>query len=155
MDALFFHPRIVHLPIALGLIMPLLASGLVIAWWRQWLPARVWVIAIGFQALLLLSGVMALRSGEAEEERVEQVVPERFIEAHEESAESFVWASGIVLGVMLISLAMIRKRAGLPLAALASVGTLIVFGLGFQTGQEGGALVYKHGAASAYVSQGD
>jgi hypothetical protein len=155
MDALFFHPKIVHLPIALGLLMPLLASGLVLAWWRQWLPSRVWVIAIGFQAVLLLSGVMALRSGEAEEERVERVVAERFIEEHEESAEAFVWASGIVLGVMLLSLVMIRQRAGLPLAALASVGTLIVFGLGFQTGQAGGALVYEHGAASAYESQGD
>jgi uncharacterized membrane protein len=154
MDTLFFHPKIVHLPIALGVVMPLLAGGLLLAWWRDWLPARAWAISVALQALLVASGVAALQSGEAEEDRVERVVAERHIEEHEEAAEAFVAASGAVLGAMLLGLVAARTRAGKPLAAAATVGTLVVLGLGYRTGQAGGALVYQHGAAAAYVGTG-
>lgn len=151
MDALFFHPKLVHVPMALGVLMPLVAGGLLLAWWRGWLPRRGWFIAIALQAILVASGVLALRSGEAEEERVESIVPERFIEAHEEAAEAFVWASGGVLAVMLLAGALGSRRAGLPTATAATLGTLLVLGLGYRTGQAGGSLVYQHGAAQAYT----
>jgi hypothetical protein len=154
MDTLFFHPKIVHLPIALGVLMPLLAGGLLLAWWRDWLPARSWTIAVALQALLVASGVAALQSGEAEEDRVERVVAERHIEEHEEAAEAFVAASGAVLGAMLLGLVAARTPAGRPLAAMATVGTLVVLGLGYRTGEAGGALVYRHGAAAAHVGGG-
>lgn len=79
---------------ALGVLMPLIAGGLVFAWWRNWLPWRAWLVAVGLQIVLVASGVVALRSGEVEEERVERVVSESLIEAHEEAAEVFVWGSG-------------------------------------------------------------
>lgn len=154
MDTLFFHPKVVHIPIALGALMPLVAGGLLVAWWRQWLPARSWLVVIALQAILLGSGIVALQTGESEEERVERVVPEQAIEEHEEAAEVFVWTSGAVLAILLLGLATAKRRSGLPLAALGTLGTLVVFGLGYQTGQAGGELVYRHGAASAYVSQG-
>jgi hypothetical protein len=150
MDTLFFHPKVVHIPMALGVLMPLIAGGLLLAWWRNWLPRRAWFLAIGLQAILLGSGVLALRSGEAEEDRVERVVAERFIEPHEEAAEVFVWASGGVLAVMLLAAALGSRRGGLPTAAAATLGTLLVLGLGYRTGQAGGSLVYQHGAAQAY-----
>ncbi len=151
MDSLFFHPKLVHVPMALGVLMPLIAGGLLLAWWRGWLTRRGWFIAIALQAVLVASGVLALRSGEAEEERVEDVVAERLIEAHEESAEAFVWASGGVLAVMLMAAALGSRRAGLPTAVAATLGTLVVLGLGYRTGQAGGSLVYEHGAAQAYT----
>jgi uncharacterized membrane protein len=156
MEALLFHPKIVHLPIALGVLMPLVAAGSLVAWWRGWLPARSWVLAIALQAVLVGSGVLALRTGQAEEERVETIVSEQFIEAHEEAAEVFVWVSGGVLGIMLLALAMgrSRERAALAVATAATLGTLVVFGLGYRTGNAGGALVYRHGAAQAYVDGG-
>lgn len=154
MDTLFFHPKIVHLPIALGVLMPLLAGGVLLAWWRDWFPARSWALVVVLQAILLGSGLVALQTGETEEERVERVVPEQAIEEHEEAAEMFVWASGAVLGFMLLGLATTKRKAGLPLAAVGTLGTLVVLGLGYQTGQAGGELVYQHGAASAYVSEG-
>lgn len=150
MDALLFHPKVVHIPMALGVLMPLIAGGLLLAWWRNWIPHHAWFIAIGLQAILLGSGVLALRSGEAEEDRVERVVAERFIDAHEEAAKAFVWASGGVLAVMLLAGALASRRAGLPTAAAATLGTVLVFGLGYRTGQAGGSLVYQHGAAQAY-----
>ncbi len=154
MDALFFHPKLVHIPIALAILMPLIAGGLLLAWWRSWLPIRAWVMAIALQAILVGSGILALRSGEAEEDRVESVVAERFIEAHEEAAELFVWASGGVLALMVLAGALGSRRAGLPSAAAATLGTVLVLGLGYRTGQAGGSLVYQHGAAQAYSGTG-
>lgn len=152
MDDLFFHPKLVHLPVALALVMPFFAAGLSWAWWRDWLPARGWVLAIAMQATLFGSGLMAIQSGEAQEERVESVVPERFIEEHAEAAEAFVWASGIVLCLMLLALVLAgRGAAGLALATISTIGTLVVFVLGYRTGDVGGALVYQHGAASVYA----
>lgn len=154
MDALLFHPKVVHLPMALGVLMPLLAGGLALAWWRGWLPWRAWLVAVAFQAVLLVSGVVALRTGEAEEDRVERIVSERLIEAHEEAAEVFVWGSGAVLAMMLAAAGLHQKRAGLPIASVAALGTLVVLGLGYRTGQAGGSLVYEHGAAQAYATPG-
>ena len=151
MDALLFHPKLVHVPMALGVLMPVIAGGLLLAWWRNWLPGRGWFLAIALQAILVASGVLALRSGEAEEERVERVVAERLIEEHEEAAEQFVWASGGVLAIMLLAAALGSRRSGLPTAAAATLGTLLVLGFGYRTGQAGGRLVYQHGAAQAYT----
>lgn len=151
MDELFFHPRMVHIPIALGALMPLVAAGLLLAWWRKWLPRRGWLVALGLQAILVGSGVVALRTGEAHEERVERVVAKRFIHRHEEAAEVFVWTAGAVLGVMVLALALPSRRWRLALATAAVVGTLVDFGLGYRTGQLGGELVYVHGAAEAHL----
>lgn len=152
MDGLFFHPKLVHVPMALGVLMPLVAGGLLLAWWRKWLPPRGWIVAIALQAVLLASGILAMTSGDAEEERVEDVVAERFIEAHEEAAEVFVWASGGVLAVMILAGALGSRRGGLATATAAALGTLVVLGLGYRTGEAGGRLVYQHGAAQAHTT---
>ena len=151
MDALLFHPKLVHVPMALGVLMPLIAGGLLLAWWRNWLPRRGWFLAIGLQAVLLGSGILALRSGEAEGDRVEQVVAETYIEQHEEAAELFVWASGVVLAMMLFAASLGTRRSALPVAAAATLATFLVLGLGYRTGRAGGGLVYQHGAAAAYT----
>jgi hypothetical protein len=153
MDTIFFHPKNVHNPKALGVLKPLIAGGLLLSWWRGWLPARAWSVAVALQAALLVSGVVALQTGEAEEDRVEGVVAEQLIDEHEEAAEAFVWASGGALGLMLLGLFLSKSKAGLPMAGLGSLASLVVFGLGYQTGQAGGELVYRHGAASVHVSQ--
>jgi hypothetical protein len=36
MDALFLHPKVVHIRMALGVLMPLIVGGLLLAWWRDW-----------------------------------------------------------------------------------------------------------------------
>ena len=86
------HPKLVHLPIALAVLMPVLTGVLWIALLRGWLPLRAWLLAVGAQVLLLGSSVLAMRSGENDEERVERLVPEAALEAHEEAAERFTWA---------------------------------------------------------------
>lgn len=148
------HPKLVHLPIALAVLMPLLSFGLLAAWWRGALQRRTWIIVISLQALLVGSGLLAMRTGEGDEERVERAVPEAAIEAHEEAAEAFVITGGLVLVVALGAGLIRRERAAKTLATLAAVGTLGVLGMGYRTGQAGGDLVYRHGAASAYTTPG-
>ncbi len=148
------HPKLVHLPIALAVLMPLLSLGLLAAWWRGLLPRRTWVVAITLQAVLVGSGFLALETGEGDEERVEQVVPEAAIEAHEEAAQVFMLGAGGVLVLALAAGLIRRERAARGVAGLAAVGTLVVLALGYRVGQAGGELVYQHGAASAFATAG-
>lgn len=151
MESFFFHPRIVHLPIALGVLMPAIAGSVLLAWWRGWLPARTWILVVGLQAVLFVSAIVATRTGESDEQRVEEVLDEALIEAHEESGKTLMVVSGVVFGVMVVALLLIGRRAAFPVAALATAGTLVVLVLTYITGGQGGALVYEHGAADAYL----
>jgi hypothetical protein len=95
-----------------------------------------------------------MNTGEKEEERVEQVVAEEYIEAHEEAAEVFVWASAAVLLLMAVLLVLPQGWARQAASLGALLGTVIVFGLGYNAGEAGGRLVYEHGAAQVYVANG-
>jgi uncharacterized membrane protein len=151
MDQLLFHPKVVHLPLALAVLMPLIASGVAIGWWQGWFNRRVWVIVVLLQILLVGSGFLAMNTGEAEQERVEEVVAEEHIEAHEEAAEIFVWASAAALGVMVLPL-LLREGQLLQVALVtACLASAIVLAFGFRAGEAGGRLVYQHGAAQVYV----
>lgn len=135
--------------------MPAIAALLLVAWWRQWLPRRAWWIAVALQAALVASSVVALRTGEADEERVERVVAsEASIERHEEAAELFLWASVGVLALLGAAAVVRRDTGARAVAALAVVGTLAIAGLGYRVGHAGGELVYRDGAARAYASAG-
>jgi len=132
--------------------MPLLAASLALAWWKTWLPRRVWWVAVGLQAILVVSGLAALKSGELDEERVEHVVAESLIETHEAWAQAFVIAGATVLAAMAAAALLESNRAAMRSAALSTLGTLLVLQLGYQTGQAGGELVYTHGAAQAFTA---
>lgn len=154
MESLLFHPKVVHLPMALAVLMPALTAGIVLAWWRGWIPARTWVLVVALQATLVGSGLFALQSGEKEEDRVEQFVPEAAIERHEESAQIFVGISTGVLVLMAGGLVFARAAAGLRFASLAAFGTVAVLAAGYSVGEAGGELVYRHGAGAAYANPG-
>ncbi len=145
------HPAIVHLPIALAVLLPFAAIALTLAIARQWLPARSWALIVALHLLLAGGGLLAARTGEAEEERVERVVSERRIEAHEERAESFVWIAGLTILVTGAGLA--AGRTGSIARAAAVVASLGVLAAGIGVGHSGGELVYQHGAASAYTAK--
>lgn len=154
-DTLPLHPKLVHLPIALAVLMPLFSGGVLLAWWRGWFRHRTWSLVAAAQALLVASSFVAMRTGEADEERVERVVAESALEAHEEAAEAFTWTAALVLLLCVVPLTTRRPQIALPAALASVVGTGIVLGLGFRVGEAGGALVYRHGAAAAWAATGD
>jgi uncharacterized membrane protein len=143
------HPAVVHLPIALTLLVPLFAIGALVVIRRGTRPLRAWGLATALFATLSLSAWAAVETGEEADEQVEAVVAEAPLETHEEAAENFLRLSVIVLGVALVGLA--SGRAGQAGRIAATLGALVLVVAGWRVGHTGGALVYQHGAAAAYV----
>ena len=150
METLPLHPKIVHIPLALAMLMPLISGGVALAWWRGWLPRRAWLIAALLHAVLSVSALVAMQTGEGDEDRVERVVSHKHIHEHEEAAETFLWVS---IGALLLALGAAvvpDERKGLMLAAGTTALAATAAPLAMHTGQEGGALIYRHGAARAF-----
>lgn len=151
MESLFFHPKLVHLPIALAVILPPLIAVILLAWQRGWYPKRVWFLVPALQLALVVSGNIAMQTGEVEEERVERIVPHAALEEHEDAATFFMGGATVVL-VLALGAAFLRKEpVALALGLATVVGSVAVLAMGVRVGHLGGELVYKHGAAGAYV----
>lgn len=144
------HPAVVHFPVVLAFLLPLAA---VIAIWtiRRGLPARrAWLVPLFLGAALASSAWVSSQTGEAEEEKVERVVSEDLIGAHEEAAEALLLGSGVLL--LVAAAGLVKGRIGSTARILTAVGSLgLVAGVAW-VGHTGGELVYRHGAASAYTS---
>ena len=87
MSGLPLHPALVHLPLGLAFVMPFLALILAWALWTGRAPRRTWAIVVALQAVLLAGGLLALRTGEAQEDRVEPIVGETALGRHESAAQ--------------------------------------------------------------------
>jgi hypothetical protein len=153
MTNLPLHPAIVHIPLGLAFILPLVATGLTAAVWRRRLPRSAFALLVGMQAVLVVSGVTALRLGEGDAHRVEAAVGEPAIERHEDRAEAFLWTAGVVLALSA-ALLVAPARAAPGLGAAIVAGTVAVAALGFLAGEAGGELVYVRGAAAVYAPGG-
>lgn len=151
MGTMPLHPAIVHLPLGLAILMPLIAGGFAWALWTGRIRPRAWLAVVAFQALLFGSGLLATRTGEAEEDRVENVVQESALHAHEELADQFVWGGGLTLVLAGLVLVVRRPAALRTLVAVVVAATVVVAAMGLRVGHAGGQLVYVHGAASAYA----
>jgi uncharacterized membrane protein len=143
------HPAIVHFPIALAVLVPVLVFVGLIAIHRG-VPARSWLLVVGFGAALALSSWLAVETGEDQEEAVEAVVPEAAIHEHEEAAEALLVTSGILF--LLLSAGLASGRVGRTARIVSAPASLVLLVMVFRVGASGGELVYEHGAASAYAS---
>jgi hypothetical protein len=56
------HPAVVHLPIALAVLMPLLAAAWIAAIAKGFLPARAWLAVVVLQVLLGASAWLAVET---------------------------------------------------------------------------------------------
>jgi uncharacterized membrane protein len=144
------HPAIVHFPVVLAFLLPLFSIGALWAIRRGARPRRAWSIPLAVAAALAASAWAAVETGEAQDERVERVVAEQPLSAHEEMAEIFLAGS---TGLALVAaVGLVGGLAGRAARVAALVGSLgLVVGATF-VGHSGGQLVYRYGAASAYTS---
>ena len=146
------HPAIVHFPIVLAVLAPLLAAAALWAIHSGRLPGRSWLGIVLLQVLLVGTAWVATETGEREEDRVERVVAERHIEEHEEAAERFLVLAALVLP--LAAAGMLAGRVGAINRMLTIVLSLAALGAAGSAGHSGGELVYRHGAAAAYTQPG-
>lgn len=143
------HPAVVHFPIVLMTILPVAAIVALIRIHRGRDARRAWLLPLGTAAALTVTAFVASRTGEAQEDRVENVVAEAPIHSHEEAAERFLLLSAGVLA--LAAAGLLKGGAGTTLRWAATAGTLVLAAAGAQVGHSGGKLVYRHGAAAAYT----
>ena len=146
------HPAIVHVPLALAALMPLAAAAVALAVWRGWLPARSWSLVVLLQLALVGGAWLAVETGEGDEERVEDVVKESVLETHEERADAFLWIAAA--GLVVTGVGLLGGRAGAFGRAVAVAAALGVLVAAIRVGESGGELVYRHGAANAYLERG-
>lgn len=152
MNGLPLHPAVVHVPIGLAVVAPLLALlGLFTA--VRGAPRRpLWTLVASVHLLVVCGGLVALRTGEAEEERVERVVPETAIETHEARAERFVWLATAAAATAGAAALVPAGALGTGAALVATVASGATAAGALWVGHSGGELVYRHGAARAYVA---
>jgi uncharacterized membrane protein len=143
------HPAVVHFPIVIAFLLPLFAIGAMVAIRKGARPLRAWLLPLAGAAALAASSWVAVQTGEAQDERVERVIPEQPLESHEESAELFLTLSGVLLVVTAAGLA--RGAFGRAARITATAGAVALIAVGARVGHSGGQLVYKYGAASAYA----
>lgn len=143
------HPAIVHFPIVLMVLLPFLVVAVLIMIHRGTPSFPLWIGIVALNTVLVLSSWTALVTGEEDEERVESIVAEQFIELHEEAAERFMGLSIIVLG--LAGIGLLRGRTGSLARTVTLVAAFVLLVAGIQVGQRGGDLVYNYGAAQVYV----
>ena len=144
------HPLIVHFPMVLTFILPVLIVILAYMIKVNKMTPKGWLIIIGMQLAVVISGYISLETGETEEHRVEKVVSKKLIHEHEEAAEIFVGVSVVAL-VLSIGTFFLRKELGFRVQMIVALITVVAGYLAYRTGLLGGELVYKHGAAEAYM----
>lgn len=144
------HPAIVHFPVVLAFLLPISAA---IAIWtiRKGARAtRAWAVPLAIAGALALSSWVSTETGESQEEKVERVVQEQALEAHEEAAKVFLTGSVILLVVTAAGL--IRGKLGSAIRVVSAVGSVALIASAAYVGHTGGQLVYKYGAGSAYAN---
>lgn len=144
------HPKLVHLPLGLAIILPFVLGFLQIGIWRKWFEPRVWWVGAILCGFCFLGSVVATKSGGDEWSHVEKIVGEQALEAHAEAGEHFRNLMFVVLSVVvagLITPSQKLKNIVYTLAVFGSLGALFV---GAYAGHLGGQLVYQKGGASAY-----
>ncbi len=150
MSSVPLHPMVVHFPMVLMILVPIAALAALWAIRRGATPRKAWSIPLALCAALSLSAFVALRTGAAQEERVEAVLSEQVLAQHEEAAERFLVLSGVLLAVAAAGL--VGGTIGTAARIVATIGAIGLVGAGVQVGKAGGELVYVHGAANAYVN---
>ena len=149
-----FHPIIVHFPLALTFILPPLVLIFALMIKRNKMSPQAWFIIIGLQLLTTVTGYVSLESGEEAEDVVERVIDKKHIHEHEERAEIFVGSTVVALVLSVVAF-FLRKEFQFILKLTVAVVGLVSGFLAYRTGESGGELVYRYGAASAYASQGN
>jgi uncharacterized membrane protein len=143
------HPAVVHFPLVLAVLFPVLAGVALYASRRVGAGRGAWIVLAAAALLLTGSAWVSVETGQNQEDVVERVVSEGIIHGHEEAAEGLLLGSVVVLAVVLAGF--LPGRTGAAARYLSVVAGLVAFGLAYRVGASGGALVYEQGAASAYV----
>jgi uncharacterized membrane protein len=143
------HPAVVHFPVVLAFLLPISAIAAIWTIRKGARVTRAWVVPLAIAGTLALSAWVSAETGESQEEKVEEVVAEAPMHAHEEAAGLFVTGSAVLLLITVAGL--VKGVAGRIGRVATAIGAIGLVGGAAYVGHTGGELVYTHGAASAYT----
>lgn len=149
MFGLPLHPALVHLPLGVAAIVPLVLAFLMVQLWRGKIDRKGFAFGVALQAFVAAGAGLALVTGQAEEDRALRVIPEAAIEHHETLAVVFLVGALVTLA-LVVATRLAPLRATRALAVGSMIFSLAVVGVGVAVGHAGGQLVYKHNAPAAY-----
>ncbi len=144
-----WHPVVVHLPLALAVLIPILIIVTLIGIGKLQWPRTTWWAVVLFCALGAGSSYVALETGEQVEDPVEAVVAKDIIHEHEDAAEFFAYGLWATLFAACVPFLPFKNRNVFWPYIPALLVALLTMAMGIRTGHSGGSLVYKHNAASA------
>lgn len=149
--ALPLHPKLVHVPMALCVLMPMIVVLIWIGVRRGWFAPRAWLIAAFLQGATLIGGIAALQSGKDDGAKVEGYASEEALGAHEDRAYWFLYVAAANLALCGAAFLLHRDRARQQLVgAVAFVGLIGGAYAGYRVGDAGGRLVYVANASDAH-----
>jgi len=117
------------------------------------LPRQAWVGVVALQTLLSAPASVRCRAASSIVERVRAVVDEKLIDEHEEAGHWFLAGAALTLGVAITALALKDSPAARRTAVATIALLLLQLSMAWRTGHLGGRLVYRHGAARAFVPE--
>lgn len=146
------HPIMVHMPMALVILLPVITLIAFFVFKKsENITGKKMMVYVGiFHLFLTISTFISLETGEAEEDRVERVVAERYIEIHEHKAEAFMSATSIALVAVFIAAFLFADKFFTPTMIMVMLMQGVLIYLGYQVGHSGGELVYIHNSASVH-----
>ena len=145
------HPKFVHLPLALSVLLPFIGGLCTLAWWRGWFTRRIWLITALLHAVFAMSAFAAMQTGEIDERTAQTAVSDELIREHESAAELFLWSTIGAFFLALIAAIAEEERVALRFAVSTVALAACSCYLAFDVGDQGGKLVYKYGASRAFI----
>ena len=152
-DGVPFHPALVHLPLGIAMLLPLLALAATVAIRKGWVSRKAWWGIVGLQVMMLGGAFAAYNTGQKEKDLVGGIVDDAPIEAHEEAAEQFFIATGALLAVSIGAAMVPARRAATGAHLLVTGLSALLLLMGARVGHLGGRLVYVHNAAQAHLPE--
>ena len=143
------HPFLVHLPLGLVAVLPVLSAWGLIARRRSDTPGTIWVVVVALHAFLAVSAWFAAEIGERHVHIVKHLVDGTFLDAHADAGNALQVVASVAFLLCLVGLA--RDRVGSIGRVMSTLLACAMLFMGYEAGRTGGELVYRHGAARAYV----
>ncbi len=143
------HPALVHLPIGLALVLGVVLAAL--AWLSRadTAPRAIWWVGVLLATIVAASALASSSAGEDEALRLRDTIPHAAIEAHDDAAGYFTFASVLVAVLALVAGVAAKSRIRRMLQITAAASAFLLIPLALRTGYLGGELVWVHGAARA------
>jgi hypothetical protein len=146
------HPLIVHIPLVLAGLVPIVAGFLAWQTWRGRGSRRQWLVALALQAVVVIGALVAVDTGGDEAGTVHTVVPREAIHAHAQAAHWFEDAAIATLVLIGVATAL-RDRKAAVAGIVATVVAAGMVAIGVQTGHLGGKIVFQYDAPAAYKAK--